>query len=61
MAERFLIAQEIDGIIKRKRYLTRGNMEQMIRGIYYAKTKDYLPKRQKVYGEIYKKLKEVKG
>ena len=60
MAERFLIAQEIDGEIKRKKYLTRMQMKQLMDGIFYAKTKDYMPKRQKIYADIYRKIWEVK-
>ena len=60
MAEKFLIAQEIDGVIKRKKYLTRMQMKQLMDGIFYAKTKDYLPKRKKAYEEILKIIQEVK-
>ena len=60
MSEEFVLSQVIDGVTKRSSVFSRLQVKRMMDALLYAKVKDYLPKRQREYNVIYKKIWEVK-
>lgn len=51
----------IDGVEKRNCSFTKTEMNLLLEGLYYARTKDYYGSRKIAYGKIYKKIWGVKN
>ena len=61
MIEKFVLTFLIDGVEKRNCSFTKTEMNLLLEGLYYARTKDYYGERKIAYGKIYKKIWGVKN